>query len=252
MRIKYIFIRILIVLCLILGAVGSVYYFLTEYRIEKINFSGVEFSSKAEILDLAQEGYLGDNSIYLTRKFKETPVTTIPFVDAIDIHADSHKEITVVVYEKLIVGSVEFNGRYYFFDKDGNVADALSFYKDNIVLVEGLDLPYINVGEKLPINNDRVLQGILSIAKLLTKYSLDADKIYVKSDGGLVLYFGSIRVDVGNSLVNVEDKFTLIEQFLDMLEGQSGVLDLTGTSETYVFTKDVEKTVITEEIPEEE
>lgn len=241
MRLRRFLYRLLTVLILICAIVGTVYYLLTEYRVEKIRFQGLEFGSENDIRTLISEGYLGDNSLYLTRKFKETPIDTIPFVDAIDIKADSHKEITVYVYEKIIVGCVELSGRYYFFDKDGFVADTMSDSREDVVLVTGLNLDYINKGEKLPIDNPKVFEGILNVAKLLEKYGLDADQLYVKKDDSIVVYFGNVRIDFGNRYDNIEDKFTLIDQFLNMLEGESGVLNMAGDTDTFVFTKDDEK-----------
>ena len=85
------------------------------------------------------------------------------------------------------------------------------------------------VGEALPVDNPEVFGSILNITKLLEKYDLEAEKIYFQRSGEITVYFGEIKVALGNDSTTLEDKLMLLPQLLPSLEGKSGTLQM----ETY-------------------
>ena len=63
---------------------------------------------------------------------------------------------------------------------------------------------------------------IMDLTKLLNKYSLAADKIYLHSSGDITIYFGQIKVSMGSDNSHIEDKLQLLPDFLEKLQGKSG------------------------------
>lgn len=67
---------------------------------------------------------------------------------------------------------------------------------------------------------------IMDLTKLLNKYSLAADKIYLHSSGDITIYFGQIKVSMGSDNSHIEDKLQLLPDFLEKLQGKSGTLQM--------------------------
>ena len=65
----------------------------------------------------------------------------------------------------------------------------------------------------------------MDLTKLLNKYSLAADKIYLHSSGDITIYFGQIKVSMGSDNSHIEDKLQLLPDFLEKLQGKSGTLE---------------------------
>ena len=57
----------------------------------------------------------------------------------------------------------------------------------------GFSFDHVVLGEQLPVEDPQVFSRIMDLTKLLNKYSLAADKIYLHSSGDITIYFGQIK-----------------------------------------------------------
>ena len=85
------------------------------------------------------------------------------------------------------------------------------------------------LGQPLPVDKPEVFGAVLDITKLIDKYELMAEKIYFHNTGDVTVYFGNVKVALGNEPDHMEDKVALLPEFLPRLTGMSGVLQM----ETY-------------------
>ena len=102
----------------------------------------------------------------------------------------------------------------------------------------GLQFDHVVTGEKLPVEDDRVFDEILSITKLLKKYDLSADKIFFTPSKELEVFFGEVRVTLGNDDARLEDKLMLLPGLLSRLGDKKGTLQMQTYDEDggkYVF-----------------
>lgn len=60
------------------------------------------------------------------------------------------------------------------------------------------------------------------MTQILSKYEISADKIYFDDAYEMTLYFGDVRVKLGND-DNVEEKISRLKQILPAAEGKKGV-----------------------------
>ena len=116
-----------------------------------------------------------------------------------------------------------------YFDKDGYVVESSGVQTLGIPQVTGLKFEYMVLGEPLPVDNKSVFGAVLDITKLIDKYELMAEKIYFHNTGDVTVYFGDVKVALGNESDHMEDKVSLLPEFLPKLTGKSGVLQM----ETY-------------------
>lgn len=233
-------VSVLALLAVIAVCLGVVYYLVSTYTIENVYVEGNVHYTNEEIKEIVMEGPLGNNSLYLSFKYRNKGVEDIPFVDVMDVEILSPDTIKILVYEKALAGYIEFMDNYLYFDRDGYVVENSSILTKGVPLITGLDFDYVILGEKLPVENDVIFDNIMTITKLLTKYELTADKIYFASDSDMTIFFGNVRVALGDT-GNLEDKIMNLPEILKNLEGKSGTLNMknyTESSDKVIFKED--------------
>ena len=207
-----------------LVAVG--YYVISSYEIQTVYVEGNVHYSEEEIKEIVMEGPLGSNSLYLSMKYRNKGVEGIPFVDVMDVSILSPDTIKIRVYEKTLTGYIKYLDTYMYFDKDGYVVESSTTSTNGVPQITGLEFAHIVVGEKIPVEDERIFENILNVTKLLEKYELAAEKIYFNRSGDIILFFGNVKVALGNDNSTLEDKLMLLPSFLPTLEGKSGTLQM--------------------------
>ena len=225
-------ITIFLILFLVCGlaAAGGGYYILTEYKVKEVHVDGLVHYTKEEIMDMVMDGYLGDNSLYLTFKYRNKGVDDIPFIEKMDVEILSPDSIRIMVYEKALAGYVEYLGKYMYFDKDGIVTECSEMRTEGIPQVTGLDFSYVVLYEPLPVPDQEVFKKILNVTQLLIKYDLAADKIFFDSDYHVTLYFDHVKVLLGDSS-SIDRKIMKLQSILSNLKGQNGTLSMENYTE---------------------
>lgn len=234
-RSKRLGIGILAVL-LLLGA--GLAYVKTAYAIHTVYVEGNLHYTEDEIKSIVMEGFMGDNSLYLSWKYKNKGVEGIPFVDVVDVDILAPDTIKIIVYEKALTGYIKYLDSYVYFDKDGYVVESSKIKTIGVPQILGLEFDHVVVGGKLPVQDERIFNEILNITKLLKKYSLTADRIVLGPAGDLTVHFEEIKVALGNDSASLEDKLMLLPQLLPELAGRAGVLQMQTYDEDggkYVF-----------------
>ncbi|MBR4082881.1 MAG: FtsQ-type POTRA domain-containing protein [Lachnospiraceae bacterium] len=236
---------VLIILILIALLVGGFYYFISTYSVKTVYVEGNVHYTQKEIENMVMQGPLGSNSMYLSWKYRDKGVENIPFVDVMNVEILSPDTIKIVVYEKALAGYIEFMDSFIYFDRDGYMVETSNARTIGIPQVSGLKFQHVVLGEKIPVENDGVFETVMSIANLLDKYEISAEKIYFQSDMDIVLYIGELRVMLGKA-VDLEEKIMVLPTIIGYLDDTSGVLHLEN------YTEDMDLTIFevdkTEEI----
>lgn len=217
---------LLVLLVISAAALGAGYYVLHKYTIQNVYVTGNIHYTQEEIQEIVMDGPLGNNSLYLSLRYRNRGIEDIPFVDVMDVSILSPDTIRITVYEKALAGYVEYMDSFMYFDKDGYVVECSSVKTAGIPQITGLAFDSMVVGEALPVENPEVFGSILNVTKLLNKYELAADKIYFHVSGDITLYFGEAKVALGNEPARLEDKLMLLPEFLPNLAGRSGTLQM--------------------------
>lgn len=222
---------IIIATALSIAAICAVTAFLvTKFTVSEVIVEGNFHYTDEEIRDIVMEGRLGDNSLYLSFKYKNKSITDIPFIQTMDVKVLSANSIKITVYEKSLAGYVEYLGKYMYFDRDGIVVESSDQRTMGIPQVTGLKFDHIVLYDVLPIDNANVFKEILTVTQLISKYGLSADRIYFDSTYDMVIYFGNVKVDIGTD-ENLDEKLMQLQHILPKLEGRSGTLRLSNYEE---------------------
>ena len=155
---------ILLALTLILAA--------TVFQIRDIEVTGNSHYSAQEIIDKVITDNYTRNSLYLYFKYQYLDTEEIPFVDKIEVSLLSPGKVKLRVYEKSIVGYVNYMGANLYFDKDGIVVESSSEITEGIPCISGLKFDSLALYQKLNVADDSIFQRILDITQLVKKYEL--------------------------------------------------------------------------------
>ncbi len=225
-----------IVAFLIVGLLAGYYYIIKNYTVTTVYVEGNVHYTNEEIMGMVMDGYYGDNSLFLSLKYKDKSIGDVPFVEKMDISVLDPHTIKIEVYEKALAGYVEYLERYMYFDKDGIVVETSTEKTKGIPLVTGLVFDHIVLYQPLPVENMDIFDDILSITQLVNKYNLSIDRIYFGSDDTLTLYFENVKVALG-ARENLEIKVMKLQYMLPELIGKSGTLRMEEyTEETNTIT----------------
>lgn len=233
---------LLIIAGISVGIGGLGWYVWDLHTVQTVYVVGNVHYTEEEIKALVMDGAFGNNSLYLSMKYKNRGMEDIPFLDAMDVDILTPDTIKITVYEKALAGYVKYMGAYMYFDKDGYVVESSSIRTAGIPQVTGLSFDYIVLGQPLPVQEEyeAVFGTILNLTKLLNKYELSADRIYFHSDSEITVYFGDVKVALGDETDRLEDKIMRLPKMLPGLGGKGGTIQMQTYNEKgdYTFKPD--------------
>ena len=209
-------------------------------RITDIRVIGNTTYTEEEARDLVFDSAYELNPIYCFVRNTFFEHKELPFVEDYDIRFRSPFSCDLIIYEKRIVGYLDYMSSYMYFDRDGIVVEASETKTEGIPEITGIDFNQVVLYEALPVENQDIFREILSITQILSKYGLSADKIYFDDSGEMTLYFGDIRARLGSE-ENMEEKVARLQQLLPSAEGKKGVFRLenySGSGENVSFELD--------------
>lgn len=230
-----------VIICLILMSIIGGFVFFCATRRINLSFdeggrldgdSGitVKFSGSEKYTDEELSEYLFPTKksanpfvFWFTSRFKDH--VEIPFIEEYDVELDGLSHFNVTFYEKSLVGYIEYMGSYKYFDKDGIVVESSSRLIEGVPFVTGIDVEYIVLHSKLPVEDDKVFDLLLDITQLLNKYEIDVEKIFISKDLEIRLYLEKIRVELGDKK-DLSEKIMDLKDILPNLSDVSGVLDM--------------------------
>lgn len=227
----------LIVLLILLGVFS---WIRARYHVENLYVEGNMHYSSEEIIRMVTEQPLGDNSLYLSMKYRDKSIEGIPFIQKMEVKVLAPDTVKIVVYEKTIAGFVEYLNGFMYFDRDGIVVEAAEARTLGIPEITGITFDHVVLYEPLPVENPSVFQDILYMTQMLGKYEIMADQIYFDSADQMTLYFGDVRAKLGSD-ENIEEKIARLKQILPAAEGKKGVFRLenySGSGENVSFEQD--------------
>jgi len=217
--------KLVIVILLVVLLSAAAIIINSVFSVKKVTITGNEHYTEEEIEKMVFENRYCYNSIYLYWKYNYKKDYSIPFIDTIDIEMRAENEVKVNVYEKSMVGYIEYLGSYMYFDKDGIIVESSSEKVEGIPLITGLKFDHIILYNPLVVEDESVFNTIVSLTQLLAKYEIAPDKIYFNSSYEMTLYFGEAKVYLGKDN-ETEEKIIRLRSILPDLEDLSGVLHM--------------------------
>lgn len=192
-------------------------------QIKKINVEGTKYYKEAEIKQAVKEDYYIPNTILLKIRNYFFPISTMPFVESIDVIIENRNEVTIEVHESTRAGCIEYADRFVYFDKNGYALEVMNKRLSDVPLVTGLSYNKVVINEKLPVKKEKYFDQIIKITTLITKNELTIEEIQFKEDGDIILKKGKLDINLGTG-TGLDAKLSVLPGVLNSLKGKSGTL----------------------------
>lgn len=254
--------RIIISSILFLLCVG-ILSFILVFHVEEVEVMGNTRYTEEEMKEMVLKGPFASNSLIISWLKGNQKTEDIPFVNSYKVERVSNHKIRIIVNEKQIIGYVQYESSFMYFDKDGYVVESCSAVVEDedgqaevikpekvevlkpepveedtktkeatyqvavkdVPLIEGLNVGKVVVGEQLTVENTGVFNTILGITRMVEKFQIQPDKVVFDEEYNITLNYDDIRVSLGRDNL-LEEKITRAAAILPKLTGQSGVLHL--------------------------
>ncbi len=212
---------------------------LASVRIRHFSVVGNTQYSSEEIVSMIFSDSWDTNSVWCFVKDKTKPHKELPFVQRYDIDFDGPFTVNITVYEKNVVGYVDYMSSHMYFDKDGIIVESTGNRLEGIPRITGLSFGSIVLYKALPVENKDVFNNILNLTGALRTYDIDCEEIQYDSLLNATLRIGDISVRLGSNK-DMEMKISTLHDILPHLSGRTGELTLSDYSETsdhesYIF-----------------
>ncbi len=243
---------------IVIALLCCIFLFEVKYVVVEGNIHYTDEEIKTMVLD----DWVSANSILVSFVKNDEKIENVPFLDSIQIDYMSRNTIRIRVNEKFIVGYVEQDQKYWYFDQDGIVVenaaglvmtaeerimlsesqseeiagDGESEMQDSIVaveaempvknyvpLVKGLEFGSVEVGEELKVKNSKVFNTLASLNQMINKDDIPPKYVYFDEDSNLFLFYENIEVRLGQD-ENLENKMSTLAAIMPKIEDMSGTL----------------------------
>lgn len=208
-------------------------------RISNVDISGNKQYNDKQIQKLIFNNEWMKNPLvfYFNTKFGKQE--KIPFVSRYDVEIKSLTSVKITVYEKKVVGYIQYFGTNMYFDKDGIVTESSDVVLEGVPKITGIKFDYIVLHSKIPVEDERLFNNIMDITQLLDKYQIKVDRIFISDTMEMTLYLDEVKVELGKS-DNINEKIIDLNDMMENLQGLSGTLDMReydSADEGYTFKK---------------
>ncbi|MCR5834919.1 MAG: cell division protein FtsQ/DivIB [Lachnospiraceae bacterium] len=217
--------KIIIIVSILFFLMAIILIVIANMRIDSVVIEGNEQCKEQQIRQSVLGDGLGNNVAVVWLKRKLGKKTEIPFVEKYDIDILTMNKIKITVYEKKIVGYVDYLGTYMYFDKDGIVVETSDRKIKGIPKITGIDFDYVLLYERLPVKNDQVFDLILNVTQTLQKYNLSVKKIYISENLEITVYKKNVKVYFGTDK-DLSEKIATLSDMQNELKDYSGTLDM--------------------------
>ena len=198
---------------------------LASVRIQRFTVVGNTQYSSDEIVQMIFSDPWDTDTAWCFVKDKTKPHKELPFVQRYDIDFDGPFAVSITVYEKNVVGYVDYmSSHMYFVESTGNRLEG-------IPRISGLSFGSIVLYRELPVENKDVFNNILNLTGALRTYDIDCEEIQYDSLLNATLRIGDISVRLGSNK-DMEMKISTLHDILPHLSGRKGELNLSDYSET--------------------
>lgn len=234
--------KILLGSAAVLVAAGLLFFFL-YFKVDYIEVMGSSHYTEDEIKEMTLRGPMAENSVLAPLLYSKDNVQDIPFVKGFEVSRINRNTLCISVKEKQPVGCIPFLDSYMYFDRTGIIIESAVERESTIPYFEGIQVESVAIGEKLPVENDTVLNTAITLARIFEKNENIPDHINFNEQYEISLIYGDITVELGKDRF-LEDKMARMIAILPKLEGQKGILHMENVSDTSkVITFESEKTL---------
>lgn len=243
---------------------GAILLFLFLFRIKDVTVEGNIHYTDEEIKEFVMDGALSDNSLILSLTKREMTFENVPFLTSVNVQMTGRDSVRIRVNEKGVVGYVECQDLYWYFNREGVVVECCTTpvmtaeeriakeeseklraeaegqgltsvsaeltVKNYVPEVRGFSFEEVVLGERLPVEDESIFNTLYSLNQMMNKDNIPADFVLFDEEYNVYLYYGNAEIRLGKD-DHLEDKLSTLASIIPELGGLSGVLHLENYSD---------------------
>jgi len=218
---------------------------LVNLRFQTITVLGNTTYSDEEVIEMVFPGRMDKNPIYSFVKTKFFPHRSFPFVSSYKVHFTGPVSCEIILYEKALLGYIDYMSSFMYFDKDGTIIESTSRRKTEIPEITGLKFGRIVMGEKLDVRDANLFEEIMNITQQLSIYDIHCCRIAFDDAKNVTLFIddGTLKVKLGTDEY-LAAKLAVLGDVIGQMRssGLKGTADLSNyrdrTSDRFVFIRE--------------
>lgn len=207
--------------------------FMYYFQLKNITVTGSSRYTGEQITAKLLNSKADTNTIIFYLKYKYFVDVKIPFVEKMSFELVDNNSVNIKVYDKRIIGCIEFMGDYFYFDKDGIIVESTSKRIDDIPLVKGLKYHKIVLNEKLEVQKEELFDVILNLTQQIEKYGLKVDTIIFNNNYEVTLNCGDIKAMLGKR-DTYDEILAKLKNIMAEIEGRKLTIDMTTDNSYYI------------------
>lgn len=226
----------LVITLMVVGIIAGVMIYRSD--ITEIKVTGNSFYTEEEVINLILGSKVESNTVvcYLRNHFGDHK--EIPFVERYQVEIEDMHTVEIIIYEKKIIGYLDYMESYMYFDRDGTVVDSSKEKLNGVVKVEGIEFTRVVLGEKLETDNATAFDAVVTMTEMFEKEGLDVKTITFDKKKRLKIKMKKVTIELGTSEY-LDLKLAELADIWPNIKKLSGTLYLddyeTGSNNTYVF-----------------
>lgn len=205
------------------------YYF----QLENITVTGSSRYNEEQIIERLISSELDKNTILFYLKHKYFYDVRVPFVEKMSFELVDKNSVSIRVYDKKIIGCIEFMGDYLYFDKDGIIVESTSNRLSDIPLIKGLKYQKIVLNEKLEVQKEELYDVILNLTQQIEKRGLNVDTISFNSKYEVTVDCGDIKAMLGKRST-YDEILAKLKNILEEAKGKKLTIDMRSDNQYYI------------------
>lgn len=171
--------------------------FIYTFQLKNITVTGSSRYNQEQIIERLISSEADKNTLIIYLKYKYFTDVKIPFVEKVSYDFVDRNSINIQVYDKRIIGCIEFMEDYLYFDKDGIIVESTYNRLDDIPLIKGLKYQKIVLNEKLEVQKEELFDIILNLTQQIEKRELKVNTISFNNKYEVTLDLGDIKAMLG-------------------------------------------------------
>ncbi len=212
----------------------AVVFFMSVTRVETIDVIGNEYNTRSEIL--AMVGLSDESSMMDVFRHRVEFLEDISYVSRLEVEKVDLRHVVITVYEKDIIGYVDYMGKYLCVDSHGYIVDYTSEPDPLKPKIRGIDLTAFNINEPIDVS-DRIVGSIDAIYRNSVAFQVPVEWIdFAYGQGSrITLSTGNVEIRIGD-VSRIEEKFESIKEVLKVLPHEKkGILYVENVDDDIIF-----------------
>lgn len=199
------------------------------FQLKNITVIGSSRYSEQQIVERIINTKVDKNTLILYLKYRYFKDIKIPFVEKVSFEVIDKNSINIRIYDKRLIGCIEFMGDYLYFDKDGIIVESTLNRLYDIPLIKGLKYDRIVLNEKLEVQKEELYEVILNLTQQIEKRELEVDTITFNNKYEVTMDLGDVKAMLGKRST-YDEILAKLKNIIVEAKGQKLTIDMrTGT-----------------------